>query len=321
MNLLDALPEMGSEDYTRPVEFHRIAIWPSLLISILLHVIFFRLLMTALPRSGPAVDRCPTVALVTLGEEICRGAGEGNTAGSGMTSPVREKPETGESGVSLSNANAVPLLEEAKPLQTVAKEEKQTKAPAIRKRTERVPRRMQMAVKRDKPEMVKAPQDLSCSKPEAMTSMSAVGRTPESGRAASAAGSNEAGSRENAGGGIAQGAGSTGGGGGNSRQGGVANARLGAADGPSFLRKVLPKYPSWAREQGKEGTVVLRVTIDARGLPVCVELMKKAGYGLDDEAVRAIQNSTFVPARIEGKLVVCKVLVPVRFQLDEAEDE
>lgn len=321
MNLLDALPEMGSEDYMRPVELHRIAIWPGLLISILLHVIFFRLLMTALPHSRPAVDRCPTVALVTLGEEICKGAGKGNASGAGMTSPIQEKPGTAESGVVRSSANAVPFWEAAKPPQTAAKEEKRARAPAVRKRTERAPRRTPTAVGADEPEVMKAPQDLPCRTPDAAISTSAAGRTPEGERTTGVAGSNKTGSGENPGGGIAQGTGSTGGGGGNSHQGGAVDARFGAAGGPSFLRKVLPKYPPRARELGKEGTVVLRVTIDASGLPVRVELMKKAGYGLDDEAVRAIQNSTFVPARIEGKLVVCKVLVPVRFQLNESEDE
>ncbi|MCE5243541.1 MAG: energy transducer TonB [Syntrophobacteraceae bacterium] len=96
---------------------------------------------------------------------------------------------------------------------------------------------------------------------------------------------------------------------------------LNAQGGPRFLKRVLPEYPRRARELGKEGTVILRVTIDARGTPTRVEALKKLGFGLDDEAVRALENSTFTPARIEGRLVSCRVIVPVRFELKTPEDD
>lgn len=96
---------------------------------------------------------------------------------------------------------------------------------------------------------------------------------------------------------------------------------LNARGGPRFLKRVLPEYPRRARELGKAGTVVLRVTIDARGLPTRVEALKKLGFGLDDEAVRALENSTFTPARSEGRLVACRVIVPVRFELKALEDD
>ena len=90
---------------------------------------------------------------------------------------------------------------------------------------------------------------------------------------------------------------------------------FGSPDGPSFLHKVVPCYPALAKRLDKEGTVLLRVTIDERGRPIQVEVLTKAGFGFDEEAVRAVQSSTFVPAKKEGKALACKALLPIRFVL------
>jgi periplasmic protein TonB len=92
-------------------------------------------------------------------------------------------------------------------------------------------------------------------------------------------------------------------------------AELGAANGPRFIHQVKPDYPRLARRLGKEGTVLLRVTIDKRGRPIHVQVVKGAGYGFDDQARRAVQDSLFAPAREAGRAVCCKVLLPVRFVL------
>jgi protein TonB len=77
----------------------------------------------------------------------------------------------------------------------------------------------------------------------------------------------------------------------------------------------LPAYPPLARKLEKEGTVLLRLTIDERGQPVEIEVLRKAGFGFDEEAVRAVQASTFVPAKKEGRPLACKALLPIRFVL------
>jgi len=96
---------------------------------------------------------------------------------------------------------------------------------------------------------------------------------------------------------------------------GLAERALGSPDGPCFLRKVLPSYPTLAKKLEKEGTVLLRVTIDERGRPVAVEVIEKAGFGFDEEAVKAVKDSTFIPAKIDGKPLACKALLPIRFVL------
>ena len=91
--------------------------------------------------------------------------------------------------------------------------------------------------------------------------------------------------------------------------------RLDLPEGPSFLHREMPSYPALAKRMEKEGSVLLRVTIDERGKPVDVEVVNKAGFGFDEEAVRAVKNSTFVPARREGRPLTCKALLPIRFVL------
>jgi protein TonB len=118
-----------------------------------------------------------------------------------------------------------------------------------------------------------------------------------------------------AGSGVGSGGRQAGGGG---SGGGSLEREFGSSDGPSFLRKTMPAYPPVAKRLQKEGNVLLRVTIDERGRPAEVEIVKKAGFGFDEEAVKAVQNSTFVPAKKEGRPLACKVLLPIRFVLSNS---
>lgn len=92
---------------------------------------------------------------------------------------------------------------------------------------------------------------------------------------------------------------------------------FGTRDGPKFLKRILPRYPRLARELGKEGTVVLRLHIDAQGRLTSVQVVQKAGSGFDEEAVRAVKSSTFTPAKRDGKAVASIALLSIRFMLKE----
>lgn len=97
---------------------------------------------------------------------------------------------------------------------------------------------------------------------------------------------------------------------------GPVESSFGASDGPRFLRRVLPRYPQLAREMGKEGTVLLRLTIDERGRLVEAIVERGAGSGFDEQALRAVKESTFSPARRDGRPVVCRASLPVKFILE-----
>ena len=90
---------------------------------------------------------------------------------------------------------------------------------------------------------------------------------------------------------------------------------FGQADAPRFLQYVQPNYPLAARQQGREGTVVLRLTIDERGSLVQVEVVASPSDGFAESAVEAVKRSTFAPALRGGRAVASRAVLPVRFTL------
>jgi TonB family protein len=95
----------------------------------------------------------------------------------------------------------------------------------------------------------------------------------------------------------------------------VDNVPFGSVMGPSFVHRELPEYPFVARRMNKEGKVVLRLTIDETGKLLSVEVIRRAGFGFTEAAIEAVKKSTYSPARIEGKAVVSRALLPVSFEL------
>jgi periplasmic protein TonB len=96
---------------------------------------------------------------------------------------------------------------------------------------------------------------------------------------------------------------------------GPLETQFGAANGPRFMRQVMPEYPRLARRLQKQGTVLLQITIDELGRPVSVEILEKAGFGLDEAAVSSVKSSVFTPAEKDGRPVLCKAILPIRFEL------
>ncbi len=90
---------------------------------------------------------------------------------------------------------------------------------------------------------------------------------------------------------------------------------FGAEIAPSFLHREIPVYPELARKLGKEGKVVLRLTIDEKGNLLNIEVVEKAGYGFVESAINAVKKSTFLPAKKNGKPIASKALLPIRFVL------
>jgi len=91
--------------------------------------------------------------------------------------------------------------------------------------------------------------------------------------------------------------------------------KFGSAEGPHFQRRVLPRYPFMAKRLNKEGEVILMLTIDEDGKLTNVEVIKKAGFGFDEEALKAVWKSLFSPSVINGRSMICRVILPVRFEL------
>jgi protein TonB len=74
-------------------------------------------------------------------------------------------------------------------------------------------------------------------------------------------------------------------------------------------------YPQIARRLGKEGKVVLRLTLNEKGELVNIEIIEGAPYGFTESAIEAVKKSRFSPAIKNGKPIACRAILPVRFVL------
>ncbi len=298
-------------------------IWPNLLTSVLLHAVLFGLLMNVTPGRHHRTEPCLTVSLVTLGGGEAAAGKPGNESDTAPRNPGQVGPGASGTIPEVPDPAAVPEIPKDHQNASNAKGPP-GKAPSLPRDTAFRSGKPSANAKVRQPENRKSRTDEA--PPHAGTCpVKPDGTTAKDGAAGPATstpmeGGPWGGPKGNSGSG-GSGYGSSGNGAGSHFHGDAVEARLGTPNGPKFLRKVLPKYPRAARELGMEGTVVLEVTIDARGLPIRVEPVKRAGYGFEDEAIKALRNSTFAPARAGGEQVVCRVLVPVRFQLNIPEDE
>jgi len=90
----------------------------------------------------------------------------------------------------------------------------------------------------------------------------------------------------------------------------VVSSRARLLDGPP------PEYPKAARTAGVEADVPLELIVDASGTVVDARLLKHAGYGLDEAALRAVRAYRFIPAERAGHGVSVRMRWVVNFRLD-----
>ena len=86
-----------------------------------------------------------------------------------------------------------------------------------------------------------------------------------------------------------------------------------------LLRKTLetkPSYTEQARLAGVEGTVVVYAEITKDGSPENLRILRSLGFGLDEEAIRSVQQWRFEPSQESEKPSRVAMYVPVRFRLD-----
>jgi periplasmic protein TonB len=76
-----------------------------------------------------------------------------------------------------------------------------------------------------------------------------------------------------------------------------------------------PGYTAVARSLNLEGTSVLELTVAVEGNTTDITVTRPLGCGLDDEAVAAVKQWRFLPARLKGVPVATKINVEVAFRL------
>lgn len=84
---------------------------------------------------------------------------------------------------------------------------------------------------------------------------------------------------------------------------------------PRLVKKFEPSFTEVARGARYQGTVVVRAVIDDQGIPTKIRLMKVLGMGLDDAAVKSVEQWRFTPAQRDGKPVAVLVDIEVNFRL------
>lgn len=80
-------------------------------------------------------------------------------------------------------------------------------------------------------------------------------------------------------------------------------------------------YPQEAIENKIEGKVYVIVVIDSTGEQLCSRIIKSLGYGCDEEALRLIETSKFLPGVHKGKTYTMFVSIPIVFLLKDEKKE
>jgi TonB family protein len=84
---------------------------------------------------------------------------------------------------------------------------------------------------------------------------------------------------------------------------------------PIPIYKPEPEYSEEARKAKYSGEVILSVIIDARGLPTNIAVVHSLGLGLDEQAIKAVQQWRFKPGTKDGKPVAVQAQIAVNFRL------
>jgi TonB family protein len=84
---------------------------------------------------------------------------------------------------------------------------------------------------------------------------------------------------------------------------------------PKVEHRVDAKYVDFALRDKVQGTIQLRLVVDANGVPQRIAVSRPLGYGLDASAVEAMMRWKFSPATRDGAAVAAEVVVEEQFSL------
>lgn len=97
---------------------------------------------------------------------------------------------------------------------------------------------------------------------------------------------------------------------------GMPRAGVNGVSAPRCVYCPQPSYSEEARAAKAQGSVILKIVVTADGRAENVQVMKRAGYGFEQQAIEAVKNWRFRPADGPGGTpVACEVQVEVTFKL------
>jgi len=86
---------------------------------------------------------------------------------------------------------------------------------------------------------------------------------------------------------------------------------------PRYSQNREPYYPVQAREQGWQGTALLKVQVLKNGNVGSLEVMRSSGFSiLDRSALKGVKEWKFIPAQKDGQPAEMFVQIPVTFRLE-----
>lgn len=94
----------------------------------------------------------------------------------------------------------------------------------------------------------------------------------------------------------------------------------GSVTPPIAIHTADPKYSKQARKAKFSGQVVVSMIVGTDGEPHNVHILRGVGMGLDEEAMKAVEQYKFKPAMQSGKPVAVYVNVQVNFQIRDQRD-
>jgi TonB family protein len=78
------------------------------------------------------------------------------------------------------------------------------------------------------------------------------------------------------------------------------------------------QYPDEAVENGVNGTIRVKFTIEKDGSITNIQIVQKLGYGCDEEVIRVLKRMPkWTPAKLKGKFVKSYFTMPVSFKTTE----
>ncbi|MFC1627516.1 TonB family protein [Gemmatimonadota bacterium] len=87
---------------------------------------------------------------------------------------------------------------------------------------------------------------------------------------------------------------------------------------PKPVKRVMPKYPEEALQDGSEGKVILNIVVDEKGVVTEAKVITADPPGVFDEAaIEAMKQWVFEPAEQAGVPIKVRLAYPIVFSLVE----
>jgi len=84
---------------------------------------------------------------------------------------------------------------------------------------------------------------------------------------------------------------------------------------PSVIHSADPQYSMAARQAKVKGICVVGLIVDSNGVPQNVHVVRGLGSGLDENAIKAVEQYRFKPAQYQGRPVPVEVNIEVNFDI------